>query len=1060
MFSAKRDRPSARALLALGLGLAGAAAVAEPFDDLAKRGQEAMNAGRYEDAIKAYEQITTKGQTYVHIMEVKFDLAWAYYAVGEFAKAVPIFQDLSGVRAPSEDVKQQSLFLMADCEARWAGTMPTNAPERKKHLDKSIELHRKFQADYPKNPNIPESLYGLGYALFLYEKYDEAATELLKILNNYKTASCLRDAQYLLATVYARQARDRFLAKKEAEAKPFLEKARAIYAEISQSDANLGLANDGAFAMAETWYEAGQFREAIRYYMNVRAKREVQRDLQRRMDALRSQLSKDLAAHADTSGTRRQMAKITDQIERVKKAPDMMISAFFRAADCYYKLGRFDESRIILQHLTPFADGEQKINAAYMVTANLVEQGKADEALKAYNDFIAQFGANQPVAEMADVAIAQLFLDEDRIAEALPLLERSLDAFPAGQGVEDAAYMKLSAEYMSGQYDKCKATCDFYLEKFPKGTYAANAIYLKAMACAQQKQWEPALAAMDKLAAEFPKGSETFKNMDEAAYHRGWILTEAKKFEDAVKHYGDFLAQFKDSKYAPNAMYQQAIALGELGRDEEARATLRNLAAKYPDHEVGPAALYQIAIMYYKKEDFSKMFDALADVVHAFPRKPIAAESYYWMGWIVQGKDGMTDEAGAYYDKSLECDESSQWAPDCALQMAVCAKGYAESMGLPTVLPPDRRALYNQTMRMAASLYEDLMVNYPATSQALEAVPGIADVVATLVRMRQMTEEQAADFYAKLRARRQADPERAALVDFSYGSCLMKMDLKEKALAQFKKALQTAPDALVSPTVLSDYAKALMEANALDEAAKVFEKIIADYPEDKRVIAPAEFELANVHFLKNEFDQAKELYNKVLTDYPWYQEGRKGKNNLAMIEEKQGNFEVAEKLFTEVWKQEQPGEARLGAILGVARCQIEQAAKSGASSAAAKENLGVAFTNLHKLTVMYPTFTAYASEGYWLKARIYQMNNQKQEEANTCDILNREYGKTKYGKMANERLQELLKQGIVPTSKPEAAPAAAPAPTAAPTPAKPAPSPAPAAAAPGPAKPAPPAAPK
>ncbi len=88
------------------------------MNDLAMRGEEAMNKGRYDRAISIFEKIVKTGQTYENIQSIKFDLAWCYYQRGHYAKAIPMLVELAGDRAPSEDMKEQSAFLLAECHTR------------------------------------------------------------------------------------------------------------------------------------------------------------------------------------------------------------------------------------------------------------------------------------------------------------------------------------------------------------------------------------------------------------------------------------------------------------------------------------------------------------------------------------------------------------------------------------------------------------------------------------------------------------------------------------------------------------------------------------------------------------------------------------------------------------------------------------------------------------------------------------------------------------------------------------------------------------------------------
>ena len=97
-------------------------------NDLAKIGEEHLNAGRYAEAIKAFEKIS---ETYENIVAVNFNLAWCYYLTEKYTNAIPKLIDLSGPRTPNEASRLQSLFLLADSYTRLAAREETDSADRK-----------------------------------------------------------------------------------------------------------------------------------------------------------------------------------------------------------------------------------------------------------------------------------------------------------------------------------------------------------------------------------------------------------------------------------------------------------------------------------------------------------------------------------------------------------------------------------------------------------------------------------------------------------------------------------------------------------------------------------------------------------------------------------------------------------------------------------------------------------------------------------------------------------------------------------------------------------------
>ncbi len=1027
-------------IAAAAIFLFSAALYAATSDELAQMGQEASKQGRYAEAAKHFAKIVDSGASYEQLWSVKFELGWAYYMISEYEKALPLFTDLSSVRSPSEDIRQQSLFLLAECHSRWANNILDDEKKRKEVIKKAIDLNTDFQTKFPKHPNIPESIYSRAFAYFLDEQYEKASADLVTIRNSYPASGVMTEAQYLLAMVYSRKAKDKIKAGKKEDAKADIEMARSLFKDLTvKSDTSADSANNASFSMAETWYEMGEYRLAIPFYRSVRSKKDIMNDLAAKRENARIAVSIAMSKGQDASRARMALGKLEDQYARVKGGPDMMLAAYQRIMECFTNLKRHEEARILATHLAKFSGGDMKMSAMYVNLTSLIENRNADAAADALQEFQNAFGADNPMIAQMPVVIAQIYLQGKEYQKALTMLQIMLDNFPDHELAEDAHYLNFSAEYLLQNFESCRKNAGIYVEKYPKGKYLANALYFKALAWAAVPEdaeeavvtnaFANALQAINELFEKCPKPTEQFQAMDEAAYQKGWILNKARRFEEAAKHFSVFAETYKTSKLVPYALFEQSKAFKELGRDAEAIGALRKFARQYPENDMAPAALYEIVVMFYQKSDFESMRQACEDLILAFPKDALATDSFFWIGWINQNNQAL-EEAEAYFLHCFENDMTGVRAPEALLNAAICMERRAGQMGNVSVLPSYKQAEFMNLNMDAAATYEMLMAHYPDSVQALQSVGGIAEPVWQLVRYQLWDEAKAAAYFAQAKARFKGNLEVQAQIQFAYGSFLMKNNLKDKALEAFKQSLAIAPNVRLYYKALTDYADTLRDADQFDEAEKIYSKVIADFADKPEALAPACYGMAELKFQQNNDAAARDLFNKVLTDFAWYEPGKKGKVRLAAIEEKSGNFELAEKLYTEVGLKES-GEVRVAAALGVSRCQLAMAAKKTKSDPLFKELIGVADTNITKIIVLYEAYPEYVSEAKWLKARAYEMVGDKQSAANTYDSLKKEYGSQKWGKQAEAQLQRLLKEGVAPIQKAApAAPAAAAPPSA------------------------------
>lgn len=982
------------------------------MNEMAMRGEEAMKAGKYDQAISILEKITQTGQTYENILSVKFDLAWCYYQRGKYNQALPLLRDLSGDRAPSKDMKEQAAFLTAECHTRLGATLTgkENEKARRQNLDKAVELQTSYIREYPKSVNAPYALYGRAFAYYLQDDLDKAEQDLKDLLARYGNTSVGTVGQFLLASVYSQQGLRAIKDKKQAEAQPFLDKARKIFDELAKSNVNLALANDSNYSLADTWMQAEQYTEAMSYFRNVRTKNDVLKDLKARQDKLMSALAAEIARGGDTKAINNELGRVQGQYASVQDSPDLMITAYFRIAEIFFKLKRYDESNIIARHIMKFTKGTPQYQQAFFMVINgFIAQKNADAAASEYEDFKAMAGADVPAAERTALSIGQLYFVNNNIATALQYFIESVEAFPNGKGAEDAIYMKAACEFNLNMPESLSESIEMYMEKFPKGQFTPNLLYFKAVNLAGISQWNEALKTIDELLSLYPKGSESFEAIDEAFYQKGIYLTQLKKHKEAIQLFEDFQKRFKESRLMPFALYQMSVAYYDSGQIDKSVAILEKIARDFPKLDIAPQALFRIGVMYYEKNEFERMVQAFERVPSEFPNSPLATDACFFIGWVSKEKLNDFETAIRYLWQALESAPHHERAPEILFLIAQANSEKAQRMGQPTVLPDEQRAVYKQSLLDSADACEALLKNYPLSEQSISAIPGIADAIYSLLRFRMMTAGEAADYFASAVARHKDSPGLQAQLLFSQGMFLMKNAEKDKALAVFKQALATDPDVRLSAQMLLDYADASKEASALPEAKAIYDRVMAEYSTDPYAVAPATYGLADILFLEGKDAEAEQEFMKVLKEFPWFEKGKQGKVKLAQIRERRKDYEAAERMYVEVASQERAPEARIGATLGVIRCQLvlaEQYEKQG-KKAQALEKFTAADGSASKIIIMFEAYPAFVSEALWHKGRIFEMQKNFDKAREQYDRLVKDYAQYPWAKQAAERLKAL-----------------------------------------------------
>ena len=113
---------------------------------------------------------------------------------------------------------------------------------------------------------------------------------------------------------------------------------------------------------------------------------------------------------------------------------------------------------------------------------------------------------------------------------------------------------------------------------------------------------------------------------EEPAYLAARQLVYDRKFDDAVVAFNDFLLDYPNGAYAPNAHYW----LGELylvleqPNLELSRQAFQLLLDLYPKHNKVPDASFKLATVYFAKGNTERAKTLLEAVISTYPKQPVA----------------------------------------------------------------------------------------------------------------------------------------------------------------------------------------------------------------------------------------------------------------------------------------------------------------------------------------------------------------------------------------------------------------------------------------------------
>ena len=106
---------------------------------------------------------------------------------------------------------------------------------------------------------------------------------------------------------------------------------------------------------------------------------------------------------------------------------------------------------------------------------------------------------------------------------------------------------------------------------------------------------------------------------ENTAYNAAYKLVEDKNFSEAITAFKDFLWQYNNSKYIPNATYW----LGELYLTEHKFDTAANyflqVVNKYKDHAKAPDALLKLGMLEIERENWQEAKNYFMQIKNNYP---------------------------------------------------------------------------------------------------------------------------------------------------------------------------------------------------------------------------------------------------------------------------------------------------------------------------------------------------------------------------------------------------------------------------------------------------------
>lgn len=691
-----------------------------------------------------------------------YQRGFAFYKTNKLAEAAAALDKVAGSGA-DQAWKTRAAYLQGECHSS---------------LGQNDKAELAFAAALPgmTGAEAAECQYRLGVTRFLLAKYEPAAADFAAYVKDAKPDEKGKPAPYL------------------GDAKLYI--ARCLFEredkKAEQQFAALAAGDDLVAAKANLWWA----RVFSRNKENFDRAADILAPAVERLKA--SPVIDDLDfdyANAEMSRKVPDWKKAAAALQRVEGRGKFgqMAEVLAQRATCLHKLQDFNGSMQLNDAvLKRFADHPLAGDARFMRAENLFLLNRAEEATKAYTEFLAAQKAH-PSALSAEFRLAQIHhlagRWEESLASAKPLLAKK----PEGRLFAQLSFVVGDCLFRQEKWAEAIPPLeDFVGARVDMGTpveigkpknrkkrtvtVAPNldtALVQLAMACDKTNQKEKALDYLITLSSDF--GAPT-PHLPLALAEQGRLAYETKDITLARAALERFLAEdaankepFKAGAAAqmPRVMYY----LGWVDASEGKHVPAAEHFAKVPrNHPLGADAALQQGIALVNAANFKDAAKHFPEMLGQFPQHEKLALVVYYAGLSAARMESW-GPAAAHFKRLIEKYPDSEFADQALYEWAWCERSLKRN-------------------KEAVALYEQLLAKHPQSPLTVKVQSELAEL------------------------------------NLDSGA-------QEKVIAQLTETLKTTTDETLKEPLRIQLASAHFKKGDHQAAAGLFETLLVDYPKSK-----------------------------------------------------------------------------------------------------------------------------------------------------------------------------------------------------------------------------------
>ena len=492
----------------------------------------------------------------------------------------------------------------------------------------SVKYYSSFRAqDAGKTQNTQDS-YQMGYALYETKDYQNAATQLEKLVDGNDVYS--QNGNYTLGDVFLK------LNNKQS--------ARNAYLVASRLTFDKQLQEDALFEYAKLSYELDfntQALDATRLYLKNYPR-------SRRNDEVKTLLGEELL----NSRNYKEAVEILEPIASTSSSAKIAYQkvTYFRGLEFINERAFENAIGIFIRSLKYPMDDKITALTTYWEAEAMYEVRKYNESVAKFEDFL-----DMPAAKTTDVynyanyAVAYAAFSNENYKKAAAYFERFLAGDVKDKNTATDAVTRLADSYfVLKSYGRALEYYDRIIQQHSQGQ--DYALFQRGMIQGLQGSLDAKISTLNNVISSFPNSDFA----DDAAFEIAYTYFLKSNGDEAKTQLQAMIKKYPNSSYIPRALVTVGLIDYNANRDDEAVGSFKQVVQQYPQTDEAKQALKQIEKIYTDKGDAQTFITYAASTpignYSAAETEAIistAANNLYLKGeW-----QGTVSAVNAYYDK-------------------------------------------------------------------------------------------------------------------------------------------------------------------------------------------------------------------------------------------------------------------------------------------------------------------------------------------------------------------------------------------------------------------------